>query len=115
MGDPVRCSLLFPIFVLVLSACCPRPWDAQPMEAPPDEQCRVGESTHGYDLYLWDCVENDDGEPVHVVVSFYSSEMSCDYPEKTEVPCGETTELEDEFADQLGENCVLPPESLRWE
>jgi hypothetical protein len=33
------------------------------MDTVPDEQCRVGPATHGYDLYSWECV---DGE--HVIV-----------------------------------------------
>ena len=101
---------LRPLLCLFLAACCAKPWDAQPMDSAPDEQCRVGESTHGYDLYIWDCVADE-----HVVVSFYSAEMSCNPPEKTSVACGELTDLETEFADQLGENCESPPSSLIWE
>jgi hypothetical protein len=54
---------LLPAFLL--AGCCSKPWVAQPMDSAPDEQCRVGASTHGYDLYSWECV---DGE--HVVVVF---------------------------------------------
>ncbi len=99
-----------PFFLVFLAGCCPRPWDAHPMDTPPDQQCRVGPATHGYDIYTWDCV---DGE--HVVVSFYSAEMSCSPPEKESVPCGETTALEEEWAEGLGVGCEPPPEQLRWE
>lgn len=80
------------------------------MDTVPDEQCRVGASVSGYDLYIWDCVDNE-----HVVVSFYSSEMSCSVPEKETTACGELTELETTYAEELGENCQSPPDSLVWE
>ncbi len=97
-------------FSVLFAACCPRPWDAQPMDEAPDQQCRVGPATHGYDIYTWDCVEGE-----HVVVSFYSSEMMCAMPEKESVACGELTSLEKEYAEELGEDCQAPPDSLYWE
>lgn len=106
--SPFRALILLPAFLL--GGCCMRPWDAQPMDTVPDEQCRVGPATHGYDLYSWECV---DGE--HVVVVFYSSEMTCGQPWKETAPCGELTETEAGFVDEMGENCELPPDSLIWE
>ncbi len=80
------------------------------MDTTPDSQCRVGASTHGYDLYIWDCVDDE-----HVVISFYSAEMTCSTPEKETTACGELTELETQYAEQLGDNCESPPSQLVWE
>lgn len=97
------------LFTLFLSACCAKPWTAYPMDTPPDAQCRVGAATHGYDLYVWDCV---DGE--HVVLGYYSAEMSCEDAQRQTAACGELTEWEVTYADQLGENCEAPPASMGW-
>jgi hypothetical protein len=106
----LRFAILPVLAFAFTTGCCTKPWDAQPMGTAPDAQCRVGQSTHGYDLYVWDCVDDE-----HVVVSFYSAEMSCAQPEKESVACGELTDLEVEFASQLGEACEAPPDSLFWE
>ena len=93
----------------LLAGCCQRPWQKFEMADPPDAECRVGESTHGYDLYLWECVEGE-----HVVLGFYSAEMSCADAEKQSAACGELTEWETTYADQLGAACEAPPEGMRW-
>lgn len=104
-------SFLRPVLPAVLAfGCCAKPWDAHPMDSAPDEQCRVGSGAAGYDLYIWECVDNE-----HVVISFFSAEMSCSAPEKETVPCGELTAFEEDYAEQLGGGCTAPPDSLFWE
>lgn len=44
----IHALAVLPAFLL--GACCSRPWDAQPMDTVPDEQCRVGATTSGYDI-----------------------------------------------------------------
>lgn len=97
------------LLLAFLAACCQKPWSAFPMDSPPDAQCRVGASTHGYDLYVWDCVDDE-----HVVLGYYSAEMSCANAEKQTAACGELTEWETEYAEQLGEACEAPPSSMEW-
>jgi hypothetical protein len=78
------------VLLLALVAGCWRdPWDAYPMSTMPDHQCNVGSSTHGTDLYIWECV---DGQ--RVAIGKYSAEMSTSSPERSTASCGTLTGLE---------------------
>jgi hypothetical protein len=71
------------------SGCCGRPWSAFPNSVPPDEQLSNTSATHGYDMYVWHCLNG-----ARVVVAQFSAEMSCRAPERETAACGATTQLE---------------------
>ena len=77
---------------LALSGCCRDPWSAYRMPVPPDHACTTGSSTHGDDVYVWDCHEGR-----RVVVAQYSAEMGCSPARQDTAPCGTVTRLETEL------------------
>ena len=85
----MRPGLLAALLLVALPGCCRSPWAAYPMPVPPDHSCSTGGSTHGDDVYVWDCYRGR-----RVVVSQYSSEMMCSGAESDSAPCGQQTALE---------------------
>ena len=90
----VRKLSLYLLLALLLSGCCRRAWKVYRELPTPDEAYITG-STHGYTVYIWNCYNNK-----RVVVYQFSAEMSCKYPEKEEVACGEQAEIEKEVEGQ---------------
>jgi hypothetical protein len=108
----MRASL---VWLGTLGGCCERAWNAYPMDAEPDWQCRTGTEA-GYDLYGWDCTTDpDDGEERHVVVYAWTASFSCKKAEKETAACGELTQIEEDEASSLGEHCEEPPDSMQWD
>ncbi|RMG98539.1 MAG: hypothetical protein D6705_05535 [Deltaproteobacteria bacterium] len=116
IGSPVLEStmhlrtLLFALACLAApSGCCTKPWRAFDMPRPPDLACRVGPSTHGYDLYVWSCVDGS-----KTVVAAYGAEMSCQEPRMETVPCDAETSWERAYPGEVGPGCRPPPPSMTW-
>lgn len=74
---------------LVALGCCDDPWSAYPESTPPDISCDSGGSVWGYDVYIWECIDDR-----RKVVAKYSDEWSCDEPVREFAKCGELTDLE---------------------
>ncbi|HEY8207844.1 MAG TPA: hypothetical protein VIG99_10220 [Myxococcaceae bacterium] len=96
------------VLTLFAAGCCRNAWDAFPMSTPPDRQCHMG-STHGHDLYIWDCASGQ-----KVVVGRFSAEMSCQSPEQETAACGAFTPLETQYHLDTGASCPTMPDSLQW-
>jgi hypothetical protein len=74
----------------------------------PDQQCNVGSSTHGTDLYIWFCVNGE-----RVAIGKYSAEMSSSSPERSTAPCGTLTDLERQLKPMPGQ-CKGPRAGRAW-
>lgn len=65
------------------------PWTSYPERTPPDEQYIAGGVTHGYEIYVWECLRGQ-----RVVVYDYKAEWSCESPKRQTAPCGTKTPIE---------------------
>jgi hypothetical protein len=97
------------VIAVALAACSSDPWDAYPMHTMPDEQCDVGSSTHGTDLYVWKCV---DGK--RVAIAKYSAEMWSSPAERDTAACGSETDLERKLK-PTAEQCRGPRSGRAWQ
>ena len=78
------------------------------MATSPDRQCRTGTEA-GYDVYIWECIGGE-----RVVLSSYSSPISCSQPVEEKVACGKVTSIETRLGAEVGPGCTLPPSGYRW-
>jgi hypothetical protein len=83
------------LLLLGSSGCCASPWSRYPRRQLPDESYSLGGATHGFDVYVWRCV---DGQ--RIVVSQYSAEMTCQAAQQETVACGAETAFERAHAEE---------------
>lgn len=101
-------SFLLILIALFFTGCCQTPWETYKISTHPDRSCRTG-TTHGYDVYIWNCQNNQ-----KVALYQYSTEMSCQKPQKETASCGELTPIEKTLGESVGESCRQVPDIRQW-
>jgi len=92
---------------LLLTGCEPDPWQAFPLSAEPDRQCRTGHE-QGYDVYVWRCLK---GQRI-AVFQRCNALFGCTPTERQSARCGSTTPIEREL--KLTDPCEPVPAAQRW-
>jgi len=90
--------------VCLCAGCTPKAWNTHPMPVPPDQSCRTG-ACAGYDVWIWDCIQNRRV----VVYQFCGSFTGCNRAEREEVACGERSPFEIARARELSPCHQVPP------
>lgn len=79
----------FYFIALLLSSCASSSWEKFPIKTQPDVSCNNGSGEAGYQIFVWNCLENE-----RVVIYQWQSGLY-KYPSKIEKsPCGKKTQFE---------------------
>lgn len=93
------------IFLFILSGCCSKSWTKFSGMQPPDQSYRTG-SDGGYDVYIWNCLNNR-----RVAIYKFTASFTCREPERQTTECGGVTPIEVELKDAIKRKV---PDSLNW-